>query len=185
MRARHRTVILMFAVGCASRFAQSSPLFDSKEAPVPPAQTQPWTPPRTELAPIVVSAVTELFREGLADPRGCEYREIEIAESKTWRIKTHGWVLPGKGGEQRYAIGWNGVVYPVASVGGPVDLQKEFSVMPTAYGARRFRGNGNGWPMSDQGSLSADSALPIKTAFLLRLGETQLAEEVCMRVKRT
>src|ERR1019366_9950796 len=41
-----------------------------------------------------------------------------------------------------------------------------------------FRGNGNGWPMSDSGSLRAESDLPIKTAFLLRLGHADLAEKL-------
>jgi hypothetical protein len=151
--------------------------------PVPPEQSQPWTPPPTKLAPVVVSAITELFKDGLADPRGCEYREIEIGWNEPHfatigherdLMKVHGWVLP-ETGKQRYAIGWNGVIYQVASVGAPVDLRKEFSA--TSPGGR-FRGNGNGWPMSDSGSLRAESDLPIKTAFLLRLGHADLAEKL-------
>jgi hypothetical protein len=144
-------------------------------APEPPAQSKPWTPPATSLDPVIIRAVDELFADGMADPRGCEYREIEIAENGRWKIKAHGWVLPG-GGPQRYAIGWNGVIYPVASIGAPVDLHKEIAALPTGP-VRRFLGNGNGWPMSDQGSLSADLLLPVQVAVLLRLDEGQLATD--------
>jgi len=140
--------------------------------PIPPGQSKPWTAPQTTLPPVVVSAITELFNDGMADPRGCEYREIEIAYSPTWKDKVHGWVLPGTG-KQRYAIGWNGVIYPVDSVDEPVDLRKEYS-----RGFGQFRGNNNGWPMSERASLLPQLPLPIQTAILLRLGQVDLAESV-------
>jgi len=145
-------------------------------APVPPQQNEKWTPPATNLEPAVVDAITQLFKDGLPDPRGCEYREIEIAESKKWTFKTNGWVLPGVGA-QKYAIAWNGVMYPVVSVGVPVDLPKEIAAI--APNQRRFNGYGVGWPMSDQLSSNVEvGALPIHVAFLLRLGEGKLAEEM-------
>jgi len=128
------------------------------------------------LPPVVVDAIGQLFKDGLPDPRGCEYREIEIRESAKWTIKVHGWVLPGNGA-QKLAIGWNGVIYPLASVGAAADLQADLAKRPIGGGAR-FRGNGNGWPMSDMGSLNSIGALPIQTAFLLRLGQTTAAEQV-------
>jgi len=140
--------------------------------PIPPEQSKPWTPPPTKLPPVVISATTELFNDGMADPRGCEYREVEM--SLPWGpSKEHGWVLPAEG-KQRYAIGWNGVLYPVTSVGAAVDLQKDLSSMIET----RFRGNGNGWPMNDRLSLSLVCSLPIKAAFLLRLGRADLAESL-------
>jgi hypothetical protein len=143
---------------------------------VPPQQNEKWPPPLTNLQPSVVDAITQLFKDGLPDPRGCEYREIEIAESKKWTFKTNGWVLPGTGA-QKYAIAWNGVIYPVGSVGVPVDLPKEIATIPA--GQRRFRGYGVGWPMSDQLSSNVKyGALPIHVAFLLRLGEGKLAQEM-------
>jgi hypothetical protein len=145
-------------------------------APLPPQQNQEWTPPATTLQPVVVEAITELFKDGLPDPRGCEYREIEIAETKTWKFKTNGWVLPGTG-IQKYAIAWNGVIYPVASVGAAVDLSKDIAAIP--LNQRRFRGYGVGWPMSDQLSARVDvGALPVHVAFLLRLGQGKLAGEM-------
>ena len=75
---------------------------------------------------MVVSAIKELFHDGLADPRGCEYREIEIGESGNWlTAQTHGWVLPGNG-SPRFAVGLDGIVYPLRSVGIPVDLETDF-----------------------------------------------------------
>jgi hypothetical protein len=164
------TVTAMFCP--ASTHAQT----DDALAPLPPQQNQEWTPPATTLQPVVVEAITELFKDGLPDPRGCEYREIEIAETKTWKFKANGWVLPGTG-MQKYAIAWNGVIYPVASVGAAVDLSKELAAIPPNQ--RRFRGYGVGWPMSDQLSSNVKyGALPLHVAFLLRLGEGKLAEEM-------
>jgi hypothetical protein len=156
----------------ASTHAQT----DDALAPLPPQQNQEWTPPATTLQPVVVDAITELFKDGLPDPRGCEYREIEIAETKTWKFKTNGWVLPGTG-MRKYAIAWNGVIYPVASVGAAVDLSKDIAAIP--LNQRRFRGYGVGWPMSDQLSSNVKyGALPIHVAFLLRLGEGKFADEM-------
>ncbi len=57
-----------------------------------------------------------LFEQGMADPRGCEYREVEVGE---WIIvKTRGFVLPQRPGEAgRFVVRWDGVVYPALSVG--------------------------------------------------------------------
>src|SRR4051812_28878322 len=53
--------------------------------PVPPKQLDPWQPPRaTELPPTLIAAVVALFRDGLADPRGLEYRDVEIRTRSVW-----------------------------------------------------------------------------------------------------
>jgi hypothetical protein len=83
--------LLMFAAAAVSFSALGSGEVDGEsnsDIPLPPEQSVPWTPPSAKLAPVVTSAITELFNDGLADPRGCEYREIEIPESKNWTIKT-------------------------------------------------------------------------------------------------
>ena len=41
--------------------------------PVPPEQAVPWKPPATKFSKRFVEAVATLFRQGLADPRGCQY----------------------------------------------------------------------------------------------------------------
>src|SRR5437899_2410856 len=75
--------------------------FTGASAPEPPRQKAPWTPPQSEaqLPANLISATTRLFEQGLADPRGTDYREIEIMIGRAWgkefTVKTHGWVLPG------------------------------------------------------------------------------------------
>jgi hypothetical protein len=123
-----------------------------------------------------VGAITELFNEGLADPRGCEYREIEIAWGEV-TIKTDGWVLPGNGSE-RFAVGWNGLVYPLKSMGRPASLQSD---IPGKNPREGFQGLDNNWPAGDNWSLSTQSLIPIKAALLLRLGHADLAENLWQR----
>src|SRR5271165_5269020 len=77
--------------------------------PEPPNQHNPWTPPVSQGIPDYVVRVTAwLFDAGLADPRGCTYREVEVlglAENpdNTNDRQTHAWVFSGK-----YAVAWNG-----------------------------------------------------------------------------
>ena len=165
-----RTFLIGLAAICGT--GSSLTLFS---APVPPYETKPWSASSTTLPPIVVDAVTQLFKDGLPDPRGCDYREIEIGESPTWKFKTHGWVLPGTG-KQKYAIGWNGVVYPVTWVGAPVDLAKEIDAIPKA--ARQFYGNDDGWAAGDRTSMDVAFGPCLKVAFLLRLGLIGQAEQI-------
>jgi hypothetical protein len=155
-------------------FAQNAPVASGTDSlPAPPMQKSPWTPPATKLPPALVSAVTELFDQGLADPRGCEYREVEIdggIDDYPRNMKVHAWVLPGDG-KQKYAVGWNGRVNLVVSVGEAADLRKDFTSTPQGLGV--FRTN---WGIYDFSSLSEKVPLPIKTALLLRAGEGELAE---------
>ncbi|HWB58454.1 MAG TPA: hypothetical protein VG733_03140, partial [Chthoniobacteraceae bacterium] len=149
------------------------------DIPVPPMQGKPWTPPETKLPPVVVSAITELFDEGMADPRGCEYREVEIPNSESYEPnqKIHAWVLPGDG-KTRYAVGWNGRVIPVVKVGPAADLKKDLA--PDARGQGQL--SQIAWGIFDWNSLSEKSTLPIKAALLMRLGEAELAENVMKSV---
>ncbi len=150
-----------------------SPLFTGKELPRPPKQKSGWSPPTASLPTNYVTATALLFAQGLADPRGCDYREIEIGTGNVWSgdggvVKTHGWVLPGRG-EQRFTIGWNGLVYPAVSVGTNADLNADVMALAT------------------NGFTSWQSALPeganvfpgtlqgVKGCLLLRLGRTDLA----------
>jgi hypothetical protein len=42
----------------------------------------------------------------------------------------HGWILPAKSGQTRqFAVGWNGLVYPVISVGAKADLKKDVEAL--------------------------------------------------------
>ncbi len=54
----------------------------------------------------------------MADPRGCEYREVEVGD--TWIVKTRGFVLPERAGETgRFVITWDGAIYPRSRSGRP------------------------------------------------------------------
>ena len=116
----------LLSLGLAS--AQEIPIFDGDTLPPPPAQTQVWVAPPTKLPEEFVTASTELFKEGLADPRGCEYREVEVVVGSCWGdayvTKTSGWVWP-TGDKQKFGVCWNGLVYPLVTVGKPADLHAD------------------------------------------------------------
>ncbi len=143
------------------------PKLGDKERPAPPAQSQPWMAPKTKLPALVVSAFAELFKQGLPDPRGCEYSEIEI--NSVPARKCHGWVIPSQD-VQKFAICWDGVIYPVATVGTAVDLKRDIAAGLNSEQA----------PDDDLYGDPIDEKAPfrLKSAFLLRLGQTALAEKM-------
>jgi hypothetical protein len=188
-------------------FSQEMPKFEGSSLSDPPAQSQPWTTPPSKLSksqpwtappcnlsPKAIGAIEDLFAVGLADPRGCEYREIEVVTGNCWGgaavTKTHGWVLPGRG-KQQFGVCWSGLVYPLVSVGAVADLRKDILAMladfQTKIDEMRAKGelHGKGRPAllidnsrSEYASVAYNALEPIKAALLLRLGETDLAGEV-------
>jgi len=181
--------LLMLVMGCASAFADSPRMVEGDTLPVPPAQNQTWTPPSTKLPTVVVSACQDLFDAGLSDPRGCEYRNIVVPlrTEPGWRptgdadaFKTHGWVLPARTAEsRRYAVCWNGLVYPLLSVGAPADLDGDIqkvlarNVAPDPNGTRHDPST----PLPGE-SMASDQFTLIKLPLLLRLGRGDLADGV-------
>lgn len=128
------SVLLIGFASCAacapSNPFRPTPPFTGSHIPIPPKQHSPWTPPQSSLPEPLVTATSFLFAHGMADPRGCEYREIEIGTGSCWTgdggtTKTHGWVLPGRTGGKRFAVAWNGLTYPAVSVGKPADLRAD------------------------------------------------------------
>jgi hypothetical protein len=153
-----------------------SPHFTGSELPQPPRQKTPWSAPASSLPTHYVSATALLFEQGLADPRGCDYREIEVGTGEIWRgdggiVKTHGWVLPGKE-KEKFAVCWNGLVYPVVTVGEPADLRADIQDAISKAG-RMWR---NALP--EGFTIAHESCLPIKGCLLLRLGEPELARQM-------
>ena len=74
-------------------------LFTGTDIPAPPQQNKPWSPPASKFSAKWVSACQELVRNGFADPRGCEYREVELTCSSSlqggnYLVTTHAWVIP-------------------------------------------------------------------------------------------
>ena len=152
-----------------------APFFGGEALPTPPQQNAPWSHDSDAFS----NAAEALFAQGLADPRGLEYREIEIAVGNPWNgggfpVKTHGWVLPADGKDGQFAVAWNGLVYPVVSVGNAADLQKDFAPAPKA--ASSFEG---GFQQASEGS-SVDfrSPTPLKIALLSRLGATAIVQRL-------
>jgi hypothetical protein len=157
----------------------TSPHFVGTNLPTPPMQRAPWSPRQVGLPTNYVSATRALFECGMADPRGCEYREIEIGVASTirWppdqagpaggRLKTHGWVLPSEG-TRPFAVCWNGLIYPIIMIGKAADLKTDVANLatngPLPFGV-----------IPEPVSLSSASLLGIKGCLLLRIGEPELA----------
>ncbi len=162
--------------------------------PTPPRQGAPWASPRTNLPKFVVSATAILCEQGLADPRGCEYRTIHIVAGTVWgqgqEAVTRGWVLPVASGKKpTHAVAWNGLVYPLSAVDEPADLDADACSIAHAATALRASGAAGtrpahqnlflGFGSNNEGSaVDVTSLHPIKVCLLLRLGRTDLAELV-------
>ena len=130
----------------------------------------------------------------MADPRGCEYREVEIVDGRTF--KTRAFVLPEKPGESgRFAVSWDGVIDPASSVGPAADLDADVRALADSMrrdrgndaagsAARRQRAGGfveslgrRGWS-GPAGPSDAQIPSALKLCILLRLGRADLAEEL-------
>ena len=163
------------ACGAGGLFAgePAAPRFEGSSLPVPPQQSAPWTPPKTRLSSRLIAATRTLFAQGLADPRGCEYREIETGEGEGQTgvdadergvFKSHGWVLPADPARpQRFAVRCNGLVYPVLTVGPAADLRADVTKIMEAK--------------KGQVVVEWSDEYLIRLCLLLRLGERQLAEK--------
>ena len=156
--------------------------------PSPPQQMAVWKAGETKLSKEFVDATAVLFQQGLADPRACEYREIEVlvgGSEPPWPdkiVKTHGWVIPDTDTKaQRFGICWNGLVYPLASIGKPADLRADALAASKVEPTWRFGEDMCLCHPSEERSVSYESPLPIKACLLMRLGEAELAENVWNR----
>ena len=52
--------------------------FSNWQFPGPPQQSIAWNPGPTTLSKEVILAMRQLFELGLADPRGCEYKTVQV-----------------------------------------------------------------------------------------------------------
>jgi len=141
--------------------------------PRPPQQESKWTPPACELPTNYITATALLFKQGLADPRGCDYREIEVRTGSIMNreqkiIKTRGWVLPGQKKNQ-FGICWNGLVYPLVSVGTNASLETDvLSMMTNSSNFRQLA-------LPESSSVAINTITGIRGCLLLRLGQVDLA----------
>jgi hypothetical protein len=153
--------------------------------PEPPQQHAPWA--LSKSAPAFTAAASKLFDQGLADPRGCAYVELELDVGEPWQgatspIKTHGWLLPQPG----FAIAWNGLVYRTRSVGAAADVVKDARAILAADAAARKQADkdnpGFGYhrfPAASEGyGVAVETVTATKAILLLRLGQLALAEKI-------
>lgn len=151
-------------------------------------QSQPWRLLSTNLQPGLQSAVNVLFKTGMADPRGCEYREIEVVvgnfrTASATTNKTRGWVLPAANGvHKNFAIGWNGLIYPVESVGKPASAEDDARALiramsPPAIPNKVIFDLGAQTYIDEDYSLSVRWLTPAKAAMIFRFATPEIAEE--------
>lgn len=188
MKFRWVFLLVLFVSACRPSVYRSmaGPLavFDFPE---PPQQQIQWDAPTNFTSSEFESATKTLFEQGLADPRGCDYREIEIQVGDVWRgevgkIKTHGWVLPNSSNSnQTFAVCWDGLIYPLVSAGAQTNLQSDMDLLISNVSTNSSRMNMALYDRAipEKMSVAKDSILPIKACLLLRLGENDLAAKVC------
>lgn len=155
-------------------------------------QLAAWSPSSSVLPTNLQSTVDFLFRTGLADPRGCEYREIEIivgslAKTSGVPVKTRGWVLPAASGARtNYGICWNGMIYPLISVGNPTNAMADARSLIRVMTETMTRNKGIG-SMRSQVVTSEDYCVgtqwltPVNMALILRIAPDEFAE-ACARL---
>jgi hypothetical protein len=157
---------LLAALVCSGAVGYSDDVvthrFQGDSLPAAPQQAAPWTPPKTRLSSRLVAATRTLFAQGLSDPRGCEYREFVRDEARLYSQTSaesaeepvHGWLLPANPTRsQRFAIGRDGLIYPVSKVGARADLRADVDK-----------------------ACEKGYCTPLDLCFLLRLGEASLSE---------
>ena len=179
-------VAVVASVSVAAQEYRRAPRFEGKIIPDPPGQGQPWTAPATKLPKFLVNATGVLFEQGVADPRGCEYRQVEIGRGSI--DKVHGFVLPEQAGTPgRFAVWWDGQIYPALSVGEPADLDRDVNDLAAHLKRTRETANRKRFDREVDWSFptpertvrdlrGVDDSSPIKICLLLRLGRADLAE---------
>ena len=147
--------------------------------PTPPQQGAEWPAP-ADVPTNILSAANTLFAQGFPDPRGCEYREIEIVTSGVWEGRTNattrGWVLPATTDASRHAIAWNGLIYPTVKVGDVADLRAEAERLAAARKTiRPFFPGDSTQAAGELRSVFPETAQATRVLLLLRAGETAAA----------
>lgn len=158
--------------------------------PIPPQQKEPWTAP-AGLDRRVADAVAEVFALGAADPRGLDYREVELEVGDVWSgarsvVKTHAWVMP-KRGDDAFAIAWSGIVYRAKSIGAPADLRADVDAVLLEESRRlaQEKKQNPGWEphrfdhaTPEAANVSHTVLAPMRVAMLARFGQADLAKRV-------
>lgn len=164
---------------------------DATFFPVPPLQSEPW--PSSSVVPTNLQRTVDfLFRTGMGDPRGCDYREIEIvvgslSKASGVAVKTRGWVLPATTGSRtNYDIGWNGLIYQLTSVGDPASAKDDANSLIRVMTETMAQNGGLG-TIRGQVCATEDYCVgtqwltPAKIAMILRFAPAEFAK-ACVRL---
>jgi len=150
-------------------------------------QSAPWSPSSAVVSTNLRGAVNFLFLTGMADPRGCEYRDIEIvvgslSKASGVAVKTRGWVLPpATSARTNCGVAWNGLVYPLTSVGNPASAEDDARAMVHVMTETMTENKGLG-SLRCQVCATEDYCVgtqwltPVKVAMILRFAPAELAE---------
>jgi len=98
-------------------------MFRQSLFPSPSSQNHLNNTPPGHLPPAKPAPISSLLQgpsseQSFPDPRGCEYREVEVTVSGVWggqrtQVQTRGWVLPAQPGlNSTMGHCWNGVLIP-------------------------------------------------------------------------
>ena len=187
-------------------------LFTGKSLPAPPRQGQPWKAPVSKLPKKWGARRRGVAQSRFRRSRGCEYRQVELVGG--WSLwtgsslaTTHAWVIPPGPGEkadsQRFAVTWDGLVYPLTKVGPAADLKADVAAIIAAddkwwkaaverqkkrrrripkFAIRYAPISADG--ASSESELSFKDLLPLKSCTMFVLGEGELAERLWNSWKR-
>jgi hypothetical protein len=186
------TVLAACVLAAAPPAPRPAPRWEGDALPTPPQQRQPWAAPADDFPAEFLSATEALFLAGLSDPRGCEYRAVEVGTGSCWTgdggvVATHAWVLPAAGGAgPRFAVCWNGLVYPAVSVGEAAELRADVlaAVKADEEAQARHAKERADFPFHRQRAYAEAVMVghqflaPLQACLLLRLGEQDLARRV-------
>ena len=145
--------------------------------PSPPKQKESWDSNVIGISSNWISATKTLFELGLADPRGLDYREVDIVAgavgSQCEVVHVHAWIIPSTTtNPPRYAVTWSGSVYPIVRGGPAANLATDIQALRNQKEVPSLR-------TFERQFVSEASFFPIKACLLLRLGEIEAARTLC------
>lgn len=167
-------VACCLALVVSSSFAEDDPEF--RKSPITRSEALPqqrWKLDEAEAKQWkepFAKPLRKILEAGLPDPAKLPYRKIEIptgncSDGDSGITVTEGWLLPKGGTEDRFAIAWNGLVYPVVSDKGDADLAGTVAAMLVK------EKDGSGWFATGETlSVSPTNATVLRCLYLERLG---------------
>jgi hypothetical protein len=135
--------------------------------PEPPSQHVPWQPQLVAGIPdYVPEMVSALFDAGLADPRGGEYRRVELSLTSApgGNRTLNGWYFPAG-----FAIGWDGLVHRVVRAGERANLSADVAAAKAKFWREGL------WTNPPDAEL-------VGVALLLRLDDRELARQLFAKI---